>query len=163
MDIFEKCYKFTRAKETIEAGIYPYFVPLSGNDGPVVQMDGHEVIMVGSNNYLGLTHDPRVVEAAIEATRKYGTSCSGSRFLNGTLDLHIQLENRIAEFYNREAALIFSTGYMSNLGSIATLVDRNDCILMDKSDHASIYAGVLSISSACIKRYLHNDCGFAGG
>lgn len=157
MDIFEKCYKFTRAKETIEAGIYPYFVPLSGNDGPVVQMDGHKVIMVGSNNYLGLTHDPRVVEAAIEATRKYGTSCSGSRFLNGTLDLHIELENRIAEFFNREAALIFSTGYMSNLGSIATLVDRNDCIVMDKSDHASIYAGVLSVNIACIKRYLHND------
>ncbi len=157
MDIFEKCYKFTRAQETIEAGIYPYFVPLSGNDGPVVQMDGKEVIMVGSNNYLGLTHDARVVEAAIEATRKYGTSCSGSRFLNGTLDLHIELENRLAKFYNREAALIFSTGYMSNLGSIATLVDRNDCILMDKSDHASIYAGVLYVSVACIKRYLHND------
>lgn len=157
MDIFEKCFKFTRARETIEAGIYPYFVPLSGNDGPVVQMDGHQVIMVGSNNYLGLTHDPRVVEAAIEATRKYGTSCSGSRFLNGTLDLHIELENRIAEFYNREAALIFSTGYMTNLGSISTLVDRNDCILMDKSDHASIYAGVLYVNGACIKRYLHND------
>ena len=157
MDIFEKCYNFTRARETIEAGIYPYFVPLSGNDGPVVQMDGHEVIMIGSNNYLGLTHDPRVVEVAIEATRKYGTSCSGSRFLNGTLDLHIELENRIAEFYNREASLIFSTGYMTNLGSIATLVDRNDCILMDKSDHASIYAGVLYVNGACIKRYLHND------
>jgi 8-amino-7-oxononanoate synthase len=157
LDIFEKCYKFTRAKETIEAGIYPYFVPLSGNDGPVVQMDGHEVIMVGSNNYLGLTHDPRVVEAAIEATHKYGTSCSGSRFLNGTLDLHIELESRIADFFNREAALVFSTGYMTNLGSIATLVDRNDCILMDKSDHASIYAGVLSVNGACIKRYLHND------
>jgi 8-amino-7-oxononanoate synthase len=157
LDIFEKCFKFTRARETIEAGIYPYFVPLSGNDGPVVQMDGHEVIMIGSNNYLGLTHDPRVVEAAIEATRKYGTSCSGSRFLNGTLDLHLELENRIAEFYKREAALIFSTGYMTNLGSIATIVDRNDCILMDKSDHASIYAGVLYVSGACIKRYLHND------
>ena len=157
MDIFEKCYNFTRARETIEAGIYPYFVPLSGNDGPVVQMDSKDVIMVGSNNYLGLTHDPRVVEAAIEATRKYGTSCSGSRFLNGTLDLHIELENRLAKFYNREAALIFSTGYMSNLGSIATLVDRNDCILMDKSDHASIYAGVLYVNGACIKRYLHND------
>jgi 8-amino-7-oxononanoate synthase len=157
LDIFEKCYNFTRARETIEAGIYPYFVPLSGNDGPVVQMDSKDVIMVGSNNYLGLTHDPRVVEAAIEATRKYGTSCSGSRFLNGTLDLHIELENRLAKFYNREAALIFSTGYMSNLGSIATLVDRNDCILMDKSDHASIYAGVLYVNGACIKRYLHND------
>jgi 8-amino-7-oxononanoate synthase len=158
LDIFEKCFKFTRAQEAIQAGIYPYFVPLSGNDGPVVKMDGKEVIMIGSNNYLGLTHDPRVVEVAIEATRKYGTSCSGSRFLNGTLDLHVELENRLAEFFNREAALIFSTGYMSNLGSIATLVDRNDCILMDKSDHASIYAGVLYVNGgACIKRYLHND------
>lgn len=157
MDIFEKCFKFTRAQETIQAGIYPYFVPLSGNDGPVVHMDGKEVIMIGSNNYLGLTHDSRVIEAAITATRKYGTSCSGSRFLNGTLDIHLELEAKIAQFFNREAALIFSTGYMSNLGTIATLVDRNDCILMDKSDHASIYAGVLSVTGTCIKRYLHND------
>jgi 8-amino-7-oxononanoate synthase len=157
LDIFEKCFKFTRAQETIQAGIYPYFVPLSGNDGPVVQMDGKEVIMIGSNNYLGLTHDRRVIEAAVEATRKYGTSCSGSRFLNGTLDLHIELEEKIAQFFDREAALIFSTGYMSNLGSIATLVERNDCILMDKSDHASIYAGILSVPGLCIKRYLHND------
>ena len=157
MDIFDKCFKFTRAQETIQAGIYPYFIPVSGNDGPVVQMDGHEVIMIGSNNYLGLTHDPRVIEAAVEATKKYGTSCSGSRFLNGTLDLHIELEEKLARFLNREAALIFSTGYMSNLGAISTIAGRDDYLILDKSDHASIYAGVKAANGTNIKRYIHND------
>jgi len=157
LDIFEKCYKFTRAKEAIDAGIYPYFVPLSGNDGPRVKMNGRSVIMIGSNNYLGLTHDPRVVEAAVEATHQYGTSCSGSRFLNGTLDLHNKLEERIARFMKREAALAFSTGYMTNLGAISTLVNHNEYIVMDKSDHASIYAGVRFASEAIVKRYNHND------
>lgn len=157
MDIFEKCYNFTRAQEVIQAGIYPYFIPLSGNDGPVVQMNGRQVIMIGSNNYLGLTHDPRVIEAAVNATKKYGTSCSGSRFLNGTLDLHLKLEDKLAKFLNREAALIFSTGYMTNLGAISTLVSKDDFIIMDKSDHASIYAGVKAANGVTIKRYLHND------
>ncbi len=157
MDIFEKCRQFTRAKETIEAGIYPYFKPLSGNDGPHVWMDGREVIMIGSNNYLGLTHDPRVIEAAVEATKKYGTSCSGSRFLNGTLDLHLQLEEEIARFLNREAALIFSTGYMSNVGAISTLAGKDDYIILDRSDHASIYAGTWAALGAVVKRYKHND------
>ncbi|MGD9488481.1 MAG: aminotransferase class I/II-fold pyridoxal phosphate-dependent enzyme [Calditrichaceae bacterium] len=157
MDIFTKCKNFTRAKETIKAGMYPYFIPLSGNDGPRVRMDGHEVIMIGSNNYLGLTQDPRVIEAAIEATRKYGTSCSGSRFLNGTLDMHLELEQKIAQFMNREAALIFSTGYMTNLGAISTLAGKDDYIIMDKADHASIYAGTIAALGANIKRYRHND------
>jgi len=157
LDIFDKCRQFTRAQETIEAGIYPYFIPLSGNEGPRVKMDGHEVIMIGSNNYLGLTHDPRVVEAAVEATRKYGTSCSGSRFLNGTLDLHIQLEEKIAKFLNREAALIFSTGYMSNVGGISTIAGKDDYIILDKSDHASIYAGTWAAHGAVVKRYAHNN------
>ncbi|MCD4692040.1 MAG: aminotransferase class I/II-fold pyridoxal phosphate-dependent enzyme, partial [Calditrichales bacterium] len=141
MDIFEKCRNFTRAKETIEAGIYPYFIPISGNDGPRVRMDGNDVFMIGSNNYLGLTQDPRVIEAAVEATKKYGTSCSGSQFLNGTLDLHIQLEEKIANFFGREAALTFSTGYTTNVGAISTIAGRDDYIIIDKSDHASIYAG----------------------
>ncbi len=157
MDIFDKCRNFTRAKETIEAGIYPYFRPLTGNDGPRVQMEGREIIMIGSNNYLGLTHDPRVIEAAVEATKRYGTSCSGSRFLNGTLDLHIQLEEKIAEFMNREAAVIFSTGYMANLGGIATLVGKDEYIILDKSDHASIYAGTRAAINPIIKRYHHNN------
>lgn len=157
MDIFEKCRKFTRAKETINAGLYPYFKPLSGNDGPRVRMDGRTVIMIGSNNYLGLTHDPRVIEAAREATRKYGTSCSGSRFLNGTLDIHLKLELELARFMKREAALTFSTGYMSNVGSISTLVNRDEYIIMDKANHASIYAGSRATIGSTIKRYNHND------
>jgi len=157
LDIFDKCKNFTRAKETIEAGIYPYFKPLSGNDGPHVQMDGRKVIMIGSNNYLGLTHDARVIEAAVEATRKYGTSCSGSRFLNGTLDLHLELERALARFMRREAVLIFSTGYMSNLGAIATLAGKDDYLILDKSDHASIYAGTFAAHGAIVKRYKHNN------
>ncbi len=157
MDIFDKCRNFTRAQETIEAGIYPYFRPLTGNDGPRVWMEGREIIMIGSNNYLGLTHDPRVVEAAVEATRRYGTSCSGSRFLNGTLDLHLRLEEEIARFMNREAAIIFSTGYMANLGGISTLVGKDEYVILDKSDHASIYAGTRAAINPIVKRYNHNN------
>ncbi len=157
MDIFEKCHRFTRAKETIEAGIYPYFLPLSGNDGPRVMMENREVIMIGSNNYLGLTHDQRVVESAVEATRRYGTSCSGSRFLNGTLDIHLELEDKLAHFLNRESALIFSTGYMSNVGAISTIAGKDDYIILDKSDHASIYAGTWAATGAIVKRFPHGD------
>ena len=157
MDIFEKCRQFLRAKQTIEAGIYPYFVPMNGNEGPRVRMDGKEIIMIGSNNYLGLTHDPRVIEAAVEATKKYGTSCSGSRFLNGTLDIHVELEKRLARFYRREAALVFSTGYMSNLGGIATIAGKDDYVILDKSDHASIYAGTKAAIGPVVRRYAHNN------
>lgn len=157
MDIFEKCEKFTRAEELIDAGIYPYFQPLTGNDGPRVHMNGHTVIMIGSNNYLGLTHDQRVIEAAIAATKKYGASCSGSRFMNGTLDLHLALEEKLATFMKREAALIFSTGFLANLGAISALAGRDDYIIMDKADHASIYAGTQAALGATVKRYRHND------
>lgn len=157
MDIFQKCNHFTRAKETMDAGIYPYFIPLSSNDGPRVVMNGQKVIMIGSNNYLGLTHDPRIIEAACQATRKYGSSCSGSRFLNGTLDLHLELEEKLASFMNREAALTFSTGYQTNLGGISTIAGKDDVIVMDKSDHASIYAGTMATFGAQVKRYRHND------
>jgi len=157
LDIFEKCTNFTRLNETRESGLYPYFTPLSGNDGPRVRINGREIIMIGSNNYLGLTHDPRVVEAAIEATKRFGTSCSGSRFLNGTLDLHIQLEEKLAHFMRREAALLFSTGYMSNVGALSTLAGSNDIIIMDKADHASIYAGTIAAVRSTIRRYAHSD------
>lgn len=157
MDIFEKCRNFTRAEEFIKAGIYPYFQPLSGNDGSRVRMNGHTVIMIGSNNYLGLTHDTRVIEAAMAATKKYGASCSGSRFMNGTLDLHLALEEKLAKFMKREAALIFSTGFLANLGAISALAGRDDYIIIDRSDHASIYSGTHAALGATVKRYRHND------
>lgn len=161
MDIFEKCMKFTRAKEAMEQGIYPYFKPIRENHGPRVIMDGKEIIMIGSNNYLGLTKDPRVQEAAIKAIEKYGTSCSGSRFLNGTLELHEELEARLASFVKKESALCFSTGYQSNLGAISTLLTKEDIIITDKTNHASIFDGIFLSAGfnmgANIKRYKHND------
>ncbi len=161
MDIFEKCYKFTRAEEAVEQGFYPYFKPIKENHGPRVIMDGKEIIMIGSNNYLGLTKDPRVQEAAIKAIERYGTSCSGSRFLNGTLELHEELEARLATFVRKEAALCFSTGYQSNLGAISTLMSKDDIIITDKTNHASIFDGIFLASGinmgATVKRYKHND------
>ncbi len=141
----------------MEEGTYPYFMPISDNNGPKVVMNGKDIIMIGSNNYLGLTQDPRVIEAAVKATEKFGTSCSGSRFLNGTLDIHLELEEELAKFMNREAVLIFSTGFMSNHGTIPALVDRNDIIIMDKADHASIYAGTVASTGTELKRYKHNN------
>jgi len=161
LDVFEKCWNFTRAKETIERGIYPYFIPISENDGPRVCMNNHEVIMIGSNNYLGLTKDPRVQEAAIRAIEKFGTSCSGSRFLNGTLEMHEELEQRLARFVKKESALIFSTGYQSNLGAISTLVGKQDVVITDRTNHASIFDGIFLANGmsmgGIIKRYRHND------
>ncbi|MEJ2634974.1 MAG: aminotransferase class I/II-fold pyridoxal phosphate-dependent enzyme [Calditrichia bacterium] len=161
MDIFDKCMNFTRAKEAIEQGIYPYFKPIRENHGPRVVMDGQEIIMIGSNNYLGLTMDPRVQEAAIKAIEKYGTSCSGSRFLNGTLELHEELENKLANFIHKEAALCFSTGYQTNLGAISTLISKEDYIITDKTNHASIFDGIFMAAGlnmgANIKRFKHND------
>jgi 7-keto-8-aminopelargonate synthetase-like enzyme len=113
MDIFEKCYDFTTAKEAIEAGFYPYFIPLTGNEGTESDYQGHRLIMCGSNNYLGLTTHPKVRQAAIDAIHTLGTSCTGSRFLNGTLEMHEQLERELAEWVGKEAALIFSTGKMT--------------------------------------------------
>ncbi len=161
MDIFDKCMKFTRAKEAMESGMYPYFKPIRENHGPRVIMDGKEILMIGSNNYLGLTKDPRVQEAAIKAIEKYGTSCSGSRFLNGTLELHEELEEKLATFVKKEAALCFSTGYQSNLGAISTLISKDDTIITDKTNHASIFDGIFLSAGLNmginIKRYRHND------
>lgn len=159
MDLFKKCYDFTRADEIKAAGLYPYFRAIEENEGPVVQIEGKKVIMAGSNNYLGLTAHPKVKEAAIEAIRKYGTGCSGSRYLTGTLDLHIELENRLAKFFNRDAVLLFSTGYQTGQGIIPTLVQRGDFVISDKDNHASIVAGNLMAKGATAEmvRYKHED------
>lgn len=159
MDIFKKCQEFTRADDIKAMGIYPYFRPIEANEGPVVQIEGKKVIMAGSNNYLGLTGHPHVKEAAIKAVEKYGTGCSGSRYLTGTLDLHIELESRLAKFFNTEAVLLFSTGYQSAQGVIPTLVQRNDFVISDKDNHACIVAGTLMTKGAMggLARYKHND------
>jgi 8-amino-7-oxononanoate synthase len=159
LDIFKKCYEFTRADDIKALGVYPYFRPIEENEGPVVQIEGKRIIMAGSNNYLGLTGHPKVKEAAIKAVEKYGTGCSGSRYLTGTLDLHIELENRLAKFFNKEAVLLFSTGYQSAQGVIPTLVQRNDFVISDKDNHACIVAGTLMTKGALggLVRYKHND------
>jgi 8-amino-7-oxononanoate synthase len=157
MDLFDKCHSFTIAREAMAAGIYPYFTVLDDNsEGTEVVIRGRKVIMIGSNNYLGLTTDPRVRKAAIDATAKYGTSCTGSRFLNGTLELHVEAERRLARFVGKEAALMFSTGMQTNLGTISALVDRGDVVIVDKEDHASIYDGC-RLAFGEMKRYNHND------
>ncbi len=159
MDLFKKCYEFTRADEIKAMGVYPYFRPIEENEGPVVQIEGKRVIMAGSNNYLGLTGHPHVKEAAIKAIEKYGTGCSGSRYLTGTLDLHIELERRLAKFFNTEAVLLFTTGYLSAQGVIPTLVQRNDFVISDKDNHACIVAGTMMTKGAMggLARYKHND------
>ena len=139
--LFDKCKNFTKAREIQAAGLYPYFKPISESEDTVVVIDGQKKVMMGSNNYLGLTHHPRVLEAAKNALERYGSGCTGSRFLNGTLDLHEMLETRLADFFGKEAALVFSTGYQANLGLISCLVGRGDVVLLDKLDHASIVDG----------------------
>jgi len=156
MDIFAKCPVFTDAKEAIAAGFYPYFIPMEGNEGTEAIFQGRRLIMCGSNNYLGLTMDPRVREAAVEAIRKYGTSCTGSRFLNGTLEMHEQLEREIATFVGKEAALVFSTGMQTNLGTISAIVGRGDFVILDKEDHASIVDGA-RLCWGETRRFKHND------
>jgi len=159
LDLFTKCLEFTRADEVKAAGFYPYFRPIEENEGPVVQIEGKKVVMAGSNNYLGLTAHPKVKEAALKAVEKYGTGCSGSRYLTGTLDLHIQLEERLAKFFNSEAVLLFSTGYQTAQGIIPTLVQRGDYVISDKDNHACIVAGNLMAKGATADfvRYKHND------
>ncbi len=158
--LFTKCHRFFAPESDYArvkaAGLYPYFRPIERNEGTRAIINGREVIMAGSNNYLGLTSDPRVKEAAIEAIRKYGTGCTGSRFLNGTLDLHLELEERLARFMGREACIVFSTGYMTNMGVIQALTSKNDIIFSDKDNHASIVAGT-QVSLADTVRYRHND------
>ncbi len=156
MDIFEKCSKYTTAKEAIEGGYYPYFIPLTENEGSEAVFRGHRLIMCGSNNYLGLTTHPKVRQAALDAIRRYGTSCTGSRFLNGTIELHEQLERELAEWVGKEAALVFSTGMQTNLGTISALVGRDDLVLLDKQDHASIVDGA-KLSWGKTLRFRHND------
>ena len=156
MDIFAKCPEFTDAKEAIAAGFYPYFIPMEGNEGTEAIFQGRRLIMCGSNNYLGLTMDPRVRGAAEAAIRKYGTSCTGSRFLNGTLEMHEQLEREIAVFVGKEAALVFSTGMQTNLGTISAVVGRGDFVILDKEDHASIVDGA-RLCWGETRRFKHND------
>ena len=156
MDVFQKCHEFERAEQVKARGLYPYFVPLSGHVGAEMEIDGHSIIMLGSNNYLGLTDNPYVMEAAQNSIEKYGTGCTGSRFLNGTLDLHIELEERLAEFLRREKVITFSTGFQANLGVISTLAGREDIILVDRSDHASIIDGT-RMSFARVLKFRHND------
>ena len=161
MDIFEKCYSFQGAKDAQSRGIYPYFIPIQKSMGTKVVMEGKELIMAGSNNYLGLSWDPRVKEAAIKAINEYGTSCSGSRFLNGTLSLHEELEEKLARFVGRKRALSFTTGYQTNLGAISALVNKGEHILTDKLNHASIMDGIFLATglrgSVRVHRYLHNS------
>lgn len=156
MDIFAKCSEFTAAREAIAGGYYPFFIPLDDTEGTEVVINGRRLIMIGSNNYLGLTTDPRVRQAAMDAVAKYGTSCTGSRFLNGTLKLHLELERELAEFVGKESALVFSTGYQTNLGTISALVGRGDVVITDRDDHASIIDGC-RLSYGEMKRFLHND------
>ncbi len=156
MDLFDKCYSFTAAKDAMREGIYPYFIPLSENEGTVVEFKGHRLIMCGSNNYLGLTTHPKVREAAVKAIERFGTSCTGSRFLNGTLDFHEQLEHELAEWVGKESALVFSTGMQANLGAVSAIVGRNDTIILDKDDHASIVDGA-RLGYGKIERFRHND------
>src|SRR5918996_343114 len=156
MSLFEKCYRFTKAREVIAAGYYPYFQPIEASYDTEVIIRGDRKIMVGSNNYLGLTHHPQVLDAAEAALRRYGSGCTGSRFLNGTLDLHEQLEDRLAKFLNQEAALVFSTGFQTNLGVLATLVGRDDHLYSDKLNHASIVDGA-RLAFGTVHRYPHGD------
>lgn len=159
VDLFQKCLQFTRVEEVKAAGFYPYFRAIEENEGPVVQIEGRKIIMAGSNNYLGLTAHPNVKEAAKHAIDKYGTGCSGSRYLTGTLDLHFELERRLAEYMGKEACLLFSTGYQTGQGIIPTLVQRGEYVVTDKDNHACLVAGTLVAKGmfSDIIRYKHND------
>ena len=156
MDLFEKCRKFTTAREVMAAGLYPYFHVVESEQNPEVIVEGKKMIMLGSNNYLGLTSHPKVKEAAIEAVKRYGSGCAGSRFLNGTLDIHVKLEKNLASFFRKDAALTFSTGYQTNLGIISALAGKDDVVVIDKFDHASI-VDACRLSFAEVKKFKHND------
>jgi 8-amino-7-oxononanoate synthase len=166
LDLFEKCRTFTRADEVKATGCYPYFHPIEESEGPVVQIEGRKMIMAGSNNYLGLTAHPKVKEAAIKAVQKYGTGCSGSRYLTGTLDLHVELERRLAKFIGKEDCLLYSTGFQTAQGIIPTLIQPGEYVVSDKDNHACIVAGNLIATGAgaladgdsqAVARYKHND------
>lgn len=156
MSLFDKCYNFTRAEETMEMGYYPYFTPIQEVKGNRVKVDGKDMIMVGSNNYLGLLDHPDVMKAAQDAVDRYGVATCGSRFLNGTLDIHVEMEERLAQFMNKEVALTFSTGFQTNLGTISTLIGRGDMVITDRWDHASIIDGC-RLSHGNTLKYKHNN------
>ncbi len=156
MDIFDKCYEFSRAEEVMAAGLYPYFTPISEARGNRVKVNGREMILIGSNNYLGLIDHPRVMQAAKEAIDRYGVATCGSRFLTGTIDLHEILEERLARFMNKEAAVTFSTGYQTNLGIISSLAGKDDVVITDRMNHASII-DACRLSKADVKKFKHND------
>ncbi|MFH1239055.1 MAG: pyridoxal phosphate-dependent aminotransferase family protein, partial [bacterium] len=156
MDLFDKCEKFTAAKEVMAAGLYPYFTVIRSAQDPEVTVDGRRLIMIGSNDYLGLTTHPRLKRAAARVLKKYGTGCTGSRFLNGTFAIHEELEKKLAEFEQKEAALSFSTGVLANLGAISGLVGKDDIVITDKVDHASIIDACM-LSFGETKRFRHNN------
>jgi len=156
MSLFEKCINFTRAEDAKRLGMYPYFTPIQKVRGNKVRVEGKKMIMVGSNNYLGLVEHPRVKKAARKAVTRYGVATCGSRFLNGTLDLHVELEKRLAKFLDREESLVFSTGYQTNLGIISTLTGKGDFVFTDRMDHASIL-DACQLSYASVQRFRHND------
>ena len=156
MDLFKKCKDFTLLQEVKDAGIYPYFHVLESKQDTVVNMEGGRKVMIGSNNYQGLTSDPRVIEAAVKATKEFGTGCSGSRFLNGTTSLHIELEKELAEFIGKEDCVTVSTGFQTNLAVISAIAGRKDYIFCDKENHASIYDGC-KLSYAKMVRFNHLD------
>jgi 8-amino-7-oxononanoate synthase len=156
MDLFEKCYQFTDARTVQELGIYPFFVPLRQSEGSEAYVGDHRIIMCGANNYLGLTTHPRVRQAAIDAIHEFGTSCTGSRLANGTLEIHRELEERLAEYVGKERALVFSTGFQVNLGVIPALVGKDEYVISDKEDHASIVDGCM-LARGTMRRFRHND------
>ncbi|MCK5155344.1 MAG: pyridoxal phosphate-dependent aminotransferase family protein [Spirochaetales bacterium] len=159
--VFKKCYAFNDANEAKQAGLYPFFKPIQRNSGTKVYIDGRELMMAGSNNYLGLANDIRLKEAAESVVEQYGTSCSGSRFMNGTLDLHEQLEVELAEFVGKEAALCYTTGYQTNLGAISAVLDKGDHVISDKYNHASIMDAIFLTTgmkrNITLHRYKHNN------
>jgi 8-amino-7-oxononanoate synthase len=155
---FDKCYRYDIPAKVRETGFYSFFRVVESAQDPEVVIEGRRLIMLGSNNYLGLTNDPRVKEAAIEAIRRYGSGCAGSRFLNGTLDLHVRLEDRLAEFMRQEAAITFATGFQVNLGAISCLVGKGDTVYLDKQDHACIIDGA-RLSFGEVRKFRHNDAG----
>ena len=156
MDLFEKCRNYSTARDAQKSGFYPYFLPLTKSEGTLAEYNGKDLIMCGSNNYLGLTTHPEVQEAIQQAVTEFGSSCTGSRFLNGTLELHEQLESELADWVNKASALVFSTGMQVNLGTISSLVGRKEYIILDREDHASIIDGA-RLSYGDLIRYRHND------
>ena len=156
MDIFTKCREYSAVKDAQAVGLYPYFIPLAESEGTIAEFEGKKLIMCGSNNYLGLTTHPEVQEAARDAISRFGSSCTGSRFLNGTLELHERLEEELADWVGKEQALVFSTGMQVNLGTISSLVGRKEYVILDREDHASIVDGA-RLSFGDMIRYRHND------